>query len=275
MSARGSPLATECVKPLIGEYETTPDQTFSRQTNGINADFGISAIFGKDRFFAIDNSRITAYDRMSGQRLAEWSGDPELFLHLNSCLVQGEELVCAHSNYPGIPMVSSIEWFDATSLRHLRSYSLGSGIGSLTWIVPHEGYWWAAFANYDGRGGEPGRGHRFTTLVQFDENFVRRQSWAFPDSVLERFAPRSSSGGTWGNDGLLYVTGHDERELYVLLLPAAGGVLRHVATIGMPTAGQAIAWDPWEERAIWSIKRHEKDVVEQAAGNWGVRVSSA
>ena len=216
---------------------------------------------GEDRFYAIDNRRIAAYDRETGERIARWDGDPAVFVHLNSCLVTGSELVCAHSNYPGVPMVSSIEWFDAASLRHLRSHSLGPGIGSLTWIVPHEGHWWAAFANYDGRGGEPGRGYRFTTLVQFDADFSRQQSWVFPDAVLDRFAPRSSSGGTWGDDDLLYVTGHDREELYALRLPPAGGSLLHVATIGMPTAGQAIAWDPWQARTIWSIDRATQEVV--------------
>jgi len=213
------------------------------------------------RFYAIDNSRIAAYDRETGERLNEWSGDPEAFPHMNSCLVAGEELVCASSNYPAVPMASSIEWFDAATLKHLRSYSLGPGAGSLTWLVPHDGFWWAGFANYEGRGGEPGRDHRFTTLVQYDADFQRRQSWLFPDSVLERMAPRSASGGVWGDDGLLYVTGHDLPELYVLALPDAGATLRHVATIAMPTAGQAIAWDSEESRTIWSINRPSHEVV--------------
>jgi hypothetical protein len=214
-----------------------------------------------DRFYAIDNSRIAAYDRETGERQNQWSGDPEAFPHLNSCLVVNDELVCASSNYPAVPMASSIEWFDASTLEHLRSYSLGPGTGSITWLVPREGFWWAGFANYEGRGGEPGRDYRFTTLVQYDADFQRRQSWLFPDSVLERMAPRSASGGVWGDDGLLYVTGHDLPELYVLALPDAGATLRHVATIAMPTAGQAIAWDPDESRVVWSINRPSHEVV--------------
>jgi len=35
----------------------------------------------------------------------------------------------------------------------------------------------------------------------------------------------SPSGGRWGSDGFLYVTGHDLLEMYVLKLPIAGGRL--------------------------------------------------
>lgn len=216
---------------------------------------------GESRFFAIDNNRIAAYDRETGARLAEWSGDPDMFVHLNSCVVEARQLVCAHSNYPDVPMASSVEWFDADTLRHLRSHSFGLGIGSLTWIVPKDGYWWAAFANYDGRGGEPGRGYRFTTLVKFDRDFARQESWLFPDTVLERFAPRSSSGGVWGDDDLLYITGHDRREVYVLALPEAGSSLKHVATVAIETAGQAIAWDAHAARTLWSIDRERREIV--------------
>ena len=216
---------------------------------------------GRDRFYAIDNRRIAAYDRQSGRLLVQWTGDPERFTHLNSCAVAGSELVCAHSNYPNVPMESSIEWFDAVSLRHLRSHRLEPGIGSLTWIVPHEGAWWAAFANYDGKGGEPGRDHRLTTLVRYDTAFERRESWLFPTQVLSRFAPYSTSGGTWGSDGMLYVTGHDRPEVYVLSVSQDSSELSHVATIAVPTAGQAVAWDPWQDRTLWSIDRASGEVV--------------
>ncbi len=71
----------------------------------------------------------------------------------------------------------------------------------------------------------------------------------------------SSSGGSWGDDGLLYVTGHDRGELYALRLPEAGTVLEHVATIGLPTGGQAIAWDRSQSRVLWSLDRETKMVV--------------
>jgi hypothetical protein len=211
--------------------------------------------------YAIDNSRIGAYDRRTGRRAFGWTGDPALFPHLNSCSLHGAELVCASSNYPAVPMSSSIERFDAATLRHVGSHSLGPGTGSLTWIDRHEGSWWAGFANYDGRGGEPGRGHQYTTIVRMDDAFRRTGAWLFPASVLELFKPYSNSGGVWGDDGRLYLTGHDRAEVYALRLPEAGSVLVHEATIGIGTAGQAIAWDRHAPRTLWSINRATREVV--------------
>lgn len=213
------------------------------------------------RFYAIDNRTIAAYDRASGQQIARWQGDPAEFKHLNSCIVRKSQLVCAHSNYPQVPMASSIEIFDARTLRHVASHSLGPGTGSLTWIVWHKGSWWAAFANYDGKGGDAGRDHRATVLTRMDESFTQREAWVFPDSVLAKIKPYSTSGGVWGDDGLLYVTGHDAAEIYAMALPDAGATLRHVATIAVATKGQAIAWDPAEPRTIWSISREQSSVV--------------
>lgn len=211
--------------------------------------------------YAIANSEIGKYDRRTRQRVAEWKGDPEQFRHMNSCRLLGREIVCAASNYPEVPMASSIEWFDTARMVHLRSRSLGPGRGSLTWLDWHDGSWWACFANYANKGGEAGRDHRLTTLVRYSRDFAEQGAWLFPESVLERFAPYSASGGAWGDDGLLYVTGHDLPEMYALRLPRAGSRLEHVATLAIPTDGQAIAWDAKQPRLLWSIDRKEREVV--------------
>jgi hypothetical protein len=211
--------------------------------------------------YAISNSAIGKYDRRTGKRIAAWAGDPRLFKHMNSCAVVGPALVCAASNYPETPMASSVEWFDTKTLRHVRTRSLGPGRGSLTWLDWHDGSWWAGFANYDGKGGEPGRDHRSTMLVRYDRDFREQGAWLFPPTVLARFAPYSASGGAWGPDGRLYVTGHDRPEMYALRLPAAGSTLEHVATIALPTPGQAIDWDPVERGLLWSLDRGRKELV--------------
>lgn len=211
--------------------------------------------------YAISNSEIGKYDRRTHQRIARWEGDPRIFIHMNSCILSESMIVCAASNYPATPMASSIEWFDTRAMRHVKTRSLGPGRGSLTWLDWHDGSWWACFANYAGKGGEPGRDHRLTTLVRYTADFVEQGSWLFPEDVLERFAPYSSSGGAWGDDGLLYVTGHDRPELYALRLPQAGSRLEHVATLAIPTDGQAIAWDRSEKRLLWSIARKGREVV--------------
>lgn len=213
-------------------------------------------------FYAISNNRIGKYDKRNGGRVAQWEGSRALFPHMNSCTVDDRQLVCAASNYPAVPMASAIEFFDTGTLRHIRSIALPPLPGSLTWIERRGTEWFAGLANYpDGRGGEPGHDHRWTLLVRLDAAFRPIGSWHFPDSVLARFAPMSCSGGSWGADGLLYVTGHDLPELYAMRLPKAGTVLDHVATIPLPTGGQAISWDRSTPRLLWSLDRATKQVV--------------
>jgi hypothetical protein len=211
--------------------------------------------------YAVDNSVIAKYDKRSGAKVAEWKGDPARFPHLNSCNVIGRELVCASSNYPAVPMASSVEIFDPVRMVHLRSVSLGPQVGSLTWLDRRDGAWWAGFANYGDRGGEPGRDTRWTTLVKFDDRWRRTESWLFPPSVIARMTPRSSSGGAWGDDGLLYVTGHDEPEVYVLKLPRGGATLDHVGTVHVAVEGQAIAFDRSQPRMLYGISRARREVV--------------
>jgi len=75
----------------------------------------------------------------------------------------------------------------------------------------------------------------------------------------------SASGGAFGPDGLLYLTGHDEPEIYQLRLPQQGAVLEWVGTIPAPLAGQAWAWDPTSLEGRWrifGIKRATSEVIE-------------
>ncbi len=211
--------------------------------------------------YAIDNDRIGKYEIATGKRVAEWKGGRALFPHMNSCTVVKRELVCAASNYPAVPQTSAVEIFDTKTLQHLRTVSLGFGTGSLTVMDRHADKWWAVFANYDAKGGEPGRDHRYTTLVRMDDGFRKEAAWSFPPELLERFAPKSCSGASWGADGRLYVTGHDHKELYVLELPEAGSVLKYLATIPIATPGQAVDWDPKHPNRLWSIARDERKLV--------------
>jgi len=212
-------------------------------------------------FYPVANSRIAKYDKATGQKVGEWSGDKARYPHINACEVVGTELVCAASNFPETPMTSSVEIFDTVRMQHLRTVSLGQQVGSLTWIDRKDGAWWATFANYDGKGGEPNRGHEYTQLVKFDDQWRRMEGWSFPASVTERFKPMSSSGGGWGPDGRLYVTGHDHPELYVLELPKGGSKLDHVATIEAAIEGQAVAFDHSRPGVIFGISRPNREVV--------------
>ena len=212
--------------------------------------------------YTIDNRVVAKHDKTTGALAARWEATPEIpLVHLNSGVVRDGKLYCAHSNYPKQPMVSSVEIWDAETLTHIASHSFGITDGSLTWMDWHEGAWWGCFAHYDAPRGLPNRDHRWTRLVRFDEAWRPLESWAFPAVVLERFAPSSASGGAWGPDGLLYVTGHDLHELYTLRLPRGGGVLEHVRTLPTINAGQAIAFDRSGSGLFFGIIRSEKRVV--------------
>ena len=215
----------------------------------------------RDHFYAVVNSAIGKYDRRTGARAAQWRDKERVIGHINSCAFVARELVCANSNFPNVPMASSVEVFDPRTLTHKRSVALGPALGSLTWLVRHDGRWWATFAHYDERGGEVGRTHASTVFTELDDQFRVLRAWFFPPSALAAFKPTSSSGGVWGADGLLYVTGHSAPEIYVLALPDRGVALVHVATIPAPMEGQAIATDPADPRVIWGIIRRTGEVV--------------
>jgi hypothetical protein len=236
----------------------------TRRLNAPEANQGVAA--DKAHLYAIDNGRIARYDKATGVKQAEWTGDPVRFKHLNACLIVGKDLVCAGSNYPSVPQNSAVEIFDPVKMTHTRTIPIGPGIGSLTWVDRHDGFWWAMFANYDAKGGEPNRDHRWTTLVKFDDQWRRVGAWALPAAVLERMAPFSCSGGGFGDDGLLYITGHDRPEMYALAIPTEGGAtLDLVATLSIPVEGQAIAWDrggdPGQKRTLWGVNRASRQVV--------------
>ena len=73
--------------------------------------------------------------------------------------------------------------------------------------------------------------------------------------LLDKFELMSNSGGSWGADGFLYLTGHDPAELYRARLPKAGSVLELVNTIPMNIRGQGIAWDRSQSGTIYEIIR--------------------
>ncbi|QRG79576.1 hypothetical protein [Citrobacter sp. R56] len=217
--------------------------------------------------YAIDDKTIAKYPKKgSSNPLSVWHGkEGDNIKHFNSCYAQDNVLYCSHSNYSSRPVLSSMEMFSTNDMSHVGNHSfgfMGFNYGSVTWVFPYRGYWWAGFANYDEKGTEAGKDHNYTALVKFDNEGRVLESWAFPSNVLEKMAPKSSSGGGWGPDGLLYVTGHDAKELYVLRLPETGSILEYVTTINVPFEGQAWAWDRSSpERIIYGITRNSKEVI--------------
>jgi hypothetical protein len=215
--------------------------------------------------YAVIDTQVGKYDKTTHELVARGTGPSEgLPIHLDSGVVVGEKLYCAHSNYPGLPMTSSVEIWDTPTMKHAGSHSFGVHSGSLTWIDRHEGYWWAVFANYSrvfGPSPQPYGNTRWTVLEKFDDSFRTLSSWIFPEPVLRRVEPMSISGGSWGPDGLLYCTGHDAPELYVMRLPEAGSVLELAETVPFAGQGQGIAWDRTAPGVLYGIIKAERTVV--------------
>ena len=219
------------------------------------------------RVYAVGSRSITAHDKWTGQPVARWKAPPlGPWIHLDSAVVLEGKIYCAHSNYPFLPMTGSVEVFDAASLKWLSRHTFVDPPGSCTWVDWANGHWWACFAHYNGPGGEPDKDHSWTTLVQFSPDWQELKRWRFPKAVLSRFGDFSCSGGSFGADGLLYCTGHDEAEVYAMRIPEGGGELEFVSVFPLTCFGQGIAWDrsgtpPF---LLYSIKRATKEVIASA-----------
>jgi hypothetical protein len=215
-----------------------------------------------EHFYAIDDRRIGKYAKRGGERVAGWAASQDgAIVHLNSGVVLDGRLYCAHSNYPGVPMRSSIEIFDADTLAHLASKDLGLLPGSATWVDRRENDFFVGLGNYTGRGGAPGRGPEHSAVARFDAGWRPLGSLRFPDAVVRRFGTRSNSGGAFGPGGLLFATGHDAPELYLLRVPASGAELELAGILPAAASGQGIAWDPAEPDLLWTIRRDAREVV--------------
>jgi hypothetical protein len=238
----------------IGEF-TVPE---ARQGVGVDA----------QHFYAVDNFAIAKYDKKTGKLVKKWQGAKSgPITHLDSAMVMDGKIYCAHSNYPGWPMTSSLEIFDAETMEHIGTHSFGVRWGSLTWVDWHDGHWWMGFANYDrllGPGKTPYGQTANTVMVKLTKDFQHVQSWTLPKAILERFEDMSNSGGSWGPDGYLYLTGHDPAEVYRMRLPAAGSVLELVDVVAMNIRGQGIAWDRSEPGVVYGIVYASQK--ERAAG---------
>jgi hypothetical protein len=210
-------------------------------------------------FYPVDNAVIAKYEIASGKQVKRWAGPGDgPIKHLNSCLADAGLIWCANSNYPDIPMGSSIEVFDAASLEHRRSHSLGlMDEGSITWFDRYRGGFLAGFAHYDGGGGVGFKNHRYSSVVTFDAEWRRTGGWLFPQAVVERMAPDAASGGAIGPDGWLYLLGHDRPEMYVVGRPVMGPALVHVATIALEAEGQAFAFAQDGSRTVFTIDRRK------------------
>jgi hypothetical protein len=213
-----------------------------------------------EHFYAINNHTIVKYEKATGKEVLTFEGGTEgPFTHLDSGVVVDGKLYAAHSNYPDWPMASSVEIFDAGTLQPVATYSFGIERGSLTWLDRDpRGNWWGAFANYNRVFDKSplAYGNKFATqIVRFGPDWRVAEAWVLPDALVEKFGDMSNSGGSFGPDGRLYITGHDNAELYIVEPPKAGPVMRWTATIPLKIAGQGIAFDRSAPGTIYGVIR--------------------
>jgi hypothetical protein len=215
--------------------------------------------------YVINNANIIKLDKTDGQVVMGWRSGSDAIIHLDGGMILDGTLYAAHSNYPASPMLNSVEVRRASNLNPVATVPIAAP-GSLTWLDRHDGAWWAGFGNYDiipdGQS-KPYGGTDNTRIARLNDTFGIEQSWSLPQELLSRLRPMSNSGGSWGADGYLYLSGHDRPEIYVMSVPEHGEELVWVATVTVPGFnGQGIAWDRSRPgRELWGIIRASNQVL--------------
>lgn len=256
-----APTGTKTAASAPVEYTADLRRTFA----AFDARQGVAV--DRKYFYAVNNQTITKHDKATGKPLLQFVGDSDgPIIHMDSATVVGDKLYAATSNYNVTPEKSSVEVFDTRTMKHIDTFGFGIYRGSLTWLDRHDGAWWAAFANYDkppAGSTEPYGKTDNTQIVKLDDRFRVVESWTLPQELLDKVRPMSNSGGSWGPDGRLWITGHDYDEAYVMDIPSEGSDLRWVATVKLPDVeGQAIAWDrSTRTPELWTIKRSTEEVL--------------
>lgn len=218
---------------------------------------------GQHHFYAISNTKITKHKKQTGKLVTSWQADKKdarqkHFKHLNSGTVIGQKLYCAHSRFPKDPNDNTIEIWNIKGelLQHEQTIRLPRKHGSFTWIDQHpDGSWWMCYAVY---GKDKNKETKLVRYARKDNKFIEKHRWNFPDEVIAQWGHYSCSGGSWGSDGLLYTTGHDDSKTFVLQLTQQNQ-FKHVKTeAGLGFFGQAIAWDRFSDQPVlWGIVRNK------------------
>lgn len=191
--------------------------------------------------FVIETKKISKYDKKSLKLLQ----DIDLsFDHANGGKVIDTKLYIF--NNPANK--NTLEIFDL-DLKHKKSLNIKLD-GSITWIDYFENNWWGMNAHY------LHNGHK-TRLILFDNNFNIKKQWKLPDKIIKRIYPYSISGGQYNKlNKLLYITGHDKKEIYVIKV---NNILELVGIIYVPFTGQGISW---YDNKLYGINRKNKTVIE-------------
>lgn len=214
-------------------------------------------------FYAISNSRIVKHKKSDGSVVLEQKYP---FKHLNGGIIMDGKLLCANSNYPEVPMASSLEIFDPNTLEHIGSHSFGHYVGSFTWIDRWQGDWYLMFVHYENYAKEGDKGVAYSALIRTDSLFRQKGGWVLPKALIERLRPESISGGSFTEDGKLYLSPHHWEEVYVCQIPKMGYEIELLKTIPVPFQGQGLAWDRYQPGVLWGMHREKREVISVKIG---------
>jgi len=215
----------------------------------------------ENSMYVISNQSISKRDKATGELIKTYQSS--ILKHLNSGVVYGDKLYCAHSNYSEIPMTSSIEIWNTKNLKHIGSHSFGIDYGSCTWMVRYQDFIYVMFVQYAKEGKrQKNRDVSWSQLVKFDNDWRKIEAWVLPPKLIQHLTPYGLSGGLITTDGKILCTHHDHQEIYVLNFPKMGSELIWESTTKTPIKGQAICEDPANDKIIWGIDKKEKKVLK-------------
>jgi hypothetical protein len=183
--------------------------------------------------YGISNEAVVKLDRQSGELVALSEGEAK---HLNAGALVDGKLILAHSNYPRQPESSQVMALDPDTMKLTVMHDFGESDGSLVWVLRHEGRWWANFAFYKDE-------YAKSYLARFDDDWKELQRWTYPEELLDQLHESSLSGGIW-REGELLATGHDDKILFRLRVPAEGRRLELLGSEKIAFTGQGFAHDP-------------------------------
>ncbi len=204
-----------------------------------HADQGVAVDY--QYVYPISNQQVSKYDKLTGKKIDQWIGNVE---HLNGGIIKNNKLFLTENTSNQIIIL------DPNTMKTFGKINISIN-GSLNWIDYYQNTWWGINAHYR-------KNLDQTRLINFDQNWKSVQEWKLPNTVLERLKPFSISGGAFGPQGYLYLTGHDKKEIYVLGVPTEGNELQLIKILETTFPGQGISWDG---NNLWSTNRNLKKII--------------
>lgn len=223
---------------------------------------------GKDFFYAINTKSISKHKIDNGEHVKTvvFTNHPRI-KHLNSGVVLGNRLYVCNNPDDVLFSYNTIEVFDL-NLEFQYYIEVTGNTGSLIAIDYFDNRWWTCFSHYKDHA-------RYTIIAEMyfprpdlstagqtnEKDLVRwhiRNRYYFPNDIVNR--SNAISGFSFGPDGLVYATGKDCNELFVLHLHRSSPIMSLDRIIKLDIDGQAIDWDR-KRKKLYGIHRGLQKVI--------------